>query len=638
MNTNSTSKIDPATNYAMDVVDGKFPTSIYVKGVCQRHLDDLDKIEDGKLKHLSWEPERANRVYAYLERYGSIMDHKKRQFAPLRLMPAQMFMVGMLFGWIVKAGDPMEREPGTRRYRWCYLCSGKGYGKSSLFAAIMVYLMSADNESEANCYVSASTKGQAKIAFELACRMHDASPELQSLISVIGRETPDEGEMRFYMDEKVDHTGKIARPVRRGMLQVLPYKSKAHGLHGKEVHAVLFDEYHEHSSDEVMKALTFGSKGKIQPMFLFATNAGESRTTPCWEQEMKARDIAIGKLSQDDYLPLIYEIDEEDDPIEDDRCWTKANPGLGITIQRHKIISEMANAQGSPAAMAQFQRLFMGRWPESPVNVWLEPWVIRRAMDMEPPTDEELLSWNLYLGADLANRRDLTAIAAWWVKPDGSMAYARAWGFLAQQQLDDLKQSTTIAEFVSQWTDSGHLVLSGEQILDFGIVAKHIKGLISVHKTVGLAFDNYLWRDLEYDLREIGIECVREPPTDPEGKLLVFDHPQGTLRKKRGDTDSLLMHTSMNSVEKRILLEEPTVILEKNPYLAWDINNALVNDTNKFGIRYLDKAATKEGKGRNDATTALTMASGLSELAGEGVLAENVMSEEALAILEGMQL
>ena len=65
----------------------------------------------------------------------------------------------------------------------------RGTGKTPLAAGITLYGMIADGEAGGNNYIAASTGEQARICFEDARSMLEASPELLPMVTLVGQET-----------------------------------------------------------------------------------------------------------------------------------------------------------------------------------------------------------------------------------------------------------------------------------------------------------------------------------------------------------------------------------------------------------------------------------------------------------------
>ena len=157
--------VDRATDYATRVLSGRIIAGPNVRNACARHLRD---IHEGPARGLTWSAQHAAEGIAFFE---EILCLNGGQFEglPFILQPWQAFIVGSIYGW---------RNGSVRRFRVCYVETGKGSGKSPLAAGIGMKGLTADGENRAEIYAAATKKDQAMILFRDAVAMYQQSPEL----------------------------------------------------------------------------------------------------------------------------------------------------------------------------------------------------------------------------------------------------------------------------------------------------------------------------------------------------------------------------------------------------------------------------------------------------------------------------
>ena len=104
------------------------------------------------------------------EVFESYITHIEGEFAgkPFQLEPWQRAMVGCVFGW--------KRADGTRRYREVFLYVPRKNGKSTISAAIALYLLFADGEHGAEVYSAAGDRDQARAVFDTEKIMVQSGP------------------------------------------------------------------------------------------------------------------------------------------------------------------------------------------------------------------------------------------------------------------------------------------------------------------------------------------------------------------------------------------------------------------------------------------------------------------------------
>ena len=378
---NNTSPTDPVDAYARAVTAGGIVAGPLVRAACARHLRDR---EEGPARGLTWDMDAARRAINFFPDVLRLFegDHTGK---PFLLQPWQQFIVGSLFGW--------KGEDKFRRFRTAYVEVGKGNGKSPTAGGIGLYTLMADGEAGAEIYAAATTRDQARILFRDAVHMVQASPALTKRIQKSG--------IREVLNLAHLSSGSFFRPI----------SSEGRALDGKRPHCVLIDEVHEHPTPAVIDKMRAGTKGRRQALIVEITNSGVDRTTICYQHHEYSERIVTGQIKDDSWFAYVCGLDEDDDPFEDDACWLKANPNLGISISRKYLEEQIREAKGMPAKGSIVRRLNFCQWvdaanPAIPGDLW-------RACEVDGEDfDESRLSQLACKGGlDLSGTRDLTALA-----------------------------------------------------------------------------------------------------------------------------------------------------------------------------------------------------------------------------------
>src|SRR5580700_7274510 len=95
---------DSALTYCDDVLTGKIPVCRQIKQACQRHLDDLDRIDTDPEYPYTFDVDKAEKVC----RFASSLVHVDGRWAALKnnrfhVEPWQAFLLTSIFGWVFKA-------------------------------------------------------------------------------------------------------------------------------------------------------------------------------------------------------------------------------------------------------------------------------------------------------------------------------------------------------------------------------------------------------------------------------------------------------------------------------------------------------------------------------------------------------
>ena len=210
-------------------------------------------------------------------------------------------------------------ENGLRQYRFVYVEVPKKNGKSELMAPLALYHLCADYEGSPEVYSAAAEREQASLVYYPASFMAKNNDDLMSVLKIR------------------DSNKRIAYPAKNGFYQVL--SAEAFSKHGLSPSAIFFDELHAQPNDELWNVLTAGTDfAREQQLIMVATTAGiYDKNSIWWRIRSKAIQISKGIVKQDDFLPVLYIADPEEDDPEDRELWKRVNPSLGVIFDMKKI-------------------------------------------------------------------------------------------------------------------------------------------------------------------------------------------------------------------------------------------------------------------------------------------------------------
>jgi phage terminase large subunit-like protein len=558
---------DAATRYARSVLAGKTVAGPLVRAACKRHLADL---ESGPDRGLFWDVRECRRVIKFFATVLRLPDGD-RAGQPFKLEAWQAFVAGSLFGW-------RRGKDGPRRYRTGYVETGKGSGKSPLGAGFGLYMLTADGERGAECYAAAVTRDQAQIPFRDAVRMVERSPALT-------RRLQKSGERAVFNLAYLD-AASFFRPV----------SSEGRGLDGKRVHFALIDEVHEHPTDVVIEKITAGVKGRRQPLILEITNSGVDRGSICFQHHEYTERVVTGQVVDDEWFGYVCALDEGDEPLDDERCWKKANPSLGVTIQPEYLRKQVREAKGMPAKASLVRRLNFCQWVDA-ANPAIDG-ALWRACEAE--FDEDALAGlEVVGGLDLSGTRDLTALARVYEPDHAGIVHAVVEFWTPADTLGERSSRDRVP--YALWVAGGHVTATPGRAVDYAFVAQRISELQAERSLNRIAYDPYRIKYLERDIDELGLDVELVP------------HGQGYARSA---DSGLWMPRSVELLEE--LIGKGKLRVRKNPALTYAAASA-VHIADPKANRIYDK---RRSTGRIDGMVALAMAIGAST--GEGPQIANV--------------
>lgn len=588
------------SEYPLAVVSGKVVAGPHVRNACRRHLKDLEEAGE---RGLYFDREAADKKIAFFE---EVLRLSEGQFEgkPFNLHPSQAFKIGSLFGW--------KQADGERRFRRAYIEEGKGNGKSPMAGGIALIGLCADQEAGAQVYAVASHKDQAGILFRDAVKMVKASPALKKRLQFSG------GEGKEY---NIAHhkSQSYFRPASRDVGKTGS---------GYRPHFVLADEVHEMADGRIIEMMENGFKFRRSPLLFMITNSGSDRNSVAWAEHEHAVKVAagsheavtdpsfIGDVIDDKTFSFVCGLDEGDDPLEDPRCWLKANPMLGITITEEYLAGRVSQAKQIPSKLNEILRLNFCMWTDAD-QAWMSRDTVEPSLQEFDPADHH--GAKVHLGLDLSQNRDITALGAVvetgitevTVEVEGKKkvvskptfdAWVEAWTpgdtVKARELRDKLPYST--------WIRNGHLYGPKGQTISFRHVAQTLAEYDRDYEIVQVAYDRYAFRKFEEEVNDLGLS------------ISFVEHPQGGLKKgkppeeavkaaaaaKKPPPEGLWMPGSVRLFEEALL--EGRVRIRGNPVLVSAIMSAVI-ECDKWENRWLSKARSVN---KIDAAVALVMAFG----------------------------
>jgi len=496
---------------------------------------------------------------------------------PFHLERWQCFVVGSLFGW--------KNAAGHRRFRRAYLEIAKGNGKSPMAAGIGHYMLTSTGKLRAEVYSAATDRDQAMITFRDAVAMWERSPELHKRMLPSGR----------------NPVWQLTYLKRNSFFK--PISSEKKGKSGIRPYCALVDEVHEHRDNSVIEMLRAGTKGNQQALIFEITNSGFDRKSVCRAEHEYTVKVVERAIDNDAFFGFICSLDEGDKPFEDETCWIKANPNLGVSIHPAYIQEQVLEAKGMPSKEALVRRLHFCEWTDA-ANSWITQSVWSKTED-EDLDERDFEGAPCWLGLDLAYTTDLASLAKVFEVADHLYAFVDFW-----KPIEGLREAADKDGVPYDiWVNNGHLFTTPGKVIKLQPIAERIAEAASLHTLRVLAYDRYRHKELDTDLQDLGIIVP------------MMEHPQGFRRggimkdvlgnAVLGDDgkpkeNPLWMPDSVQELENAIIEERLTVKL--NPVLRWNVASVVIRDDPAgTGNRIMDK---RKSTGRIDGAVSLAMAAG----------------------------
>ena len=572
---------DPATDYANSVLAGEIIAGPHVRAACKRHLGDL---ATAAKRGLVWDVKAVSWVLEFFETVLTVEVEEPddeggitSRAVPFVLQPWQAFIIGSLFGW--------KRADGLRRFRRAYCEIGKGNGKSPMAAGIGHYMLTATRKLRAEVYAAASQKEQAMVMFRDAVEMWRRSKHLENRSTSSGQnpvwQLTDTSKGAFFK----------------------PLSSENKGKSGIRPYCALIDEVHEHPNNDVIEMLRAGTKGNQDALIFEITNSGFDRKSVCWAEHEYTIKVVNGDVQNDAWFGYIAALDEADDPFEDEGCWIKANPNLGVSIQPQFIREQVNEAQGMPSKENTVRRLHFCQWTDSDAAAFK-----REAIEgMFGNVDADALTTAghpCFGGLDLSRAQDLTAFTLVWLldaTPDAWKFAAKTWFWTPKDTLLERARKDRAAYDV--WVRDGHMRAVPGSRIGYGWVAEELGSLCAKYAPTSIGCDQY------------GLENLREHLSDRGLSLPCVVHPQGFRGRVVGKDEAgfdgaeditLWMPDSINKLEAAVV--EGRIVHDDNPAMKMCLIS-VVYEPNRTGHRMFAK---DKASNRIDGAVSLAMAIGMA--------------------------
>lgn len=569
------SKIDRTTQYARDVASGKIVAGKFVRLAAKRHLDDL---KAGPKRGLSWDQAAADRAIDFFPAVLSITEGAKAG-QPFTLLPWHLFVVGSIYGW--------KDRNGLRRFRFVWLETGKGQAKSPLMAGLGIFEAIGRKVPRAEIYCIGEDRKTANVTFR------DAVAMCRSPIPGKGEETL-EASGRVIIRGFGDNAWKIEHPKSGSKFEPV---ANSDAISGPKPTLVLGDEIHEMKTNKAISIWRAAiAKMSGDPMMVLGTN------TPSVDQQVGTtyseffQKVLRGENTDDSAFAYIARTDKGDDPFNDESCWIKSLPALGITYPVENIRKEVSTSKHMISTALTTKRLYFGI-PVGTAGFWIaeDAWA-----KIQGPVDEGAMKGRrLHLALDLSQKNDLTALSGCW---EGERLAVKTWYWTTEARIAERSTADQIP--YRELEAEGLITVTPGSVIDLEFVAAEVKRICAEHDVVQLVFDSAFIGQFMKACENIGFDVWRYAgPDEPEGVgLKIVAHGQGPKVVFEGK--QLCMPISIRHLEDHILKD--TITIDRSRLTDICASNTVIDaDAQK------NKAFAKnKSRGRIDGMVTIAMAVG----------------------------
>lgn len=538
---------DRAGRYARDVVAGRVLACRFVRSACQRHLDDLAASKADPSFPFVWSPPAANAPCEFIE----LMPHVKGRWASqkelLVLEDWQCFMVAVPFGWL-------RREDGLRRYRKVYIEVPRKNAKSTITAALGLFMLTEEGEFGAEVYSGAGTEKQAYEVFGPAKLMAKNTPAFLQHYGVhVGAKNIHVQARNAKFEPIIGQPGDGASPS-----------------------FAIIDEFHEHPTSAQLDTMVTGMGARDQPMAWVITTAGASIEGPCYDLRNDLVRVLDGSVENNELFGMVYTLDEED-PWDSVESLRKANPNIDVSVREDYLVAQLREAVHNPRKQAVFRNKHQNVWTGAAAPYFnLERW---RGLADTSLRAADFIGESCVIGVDLAAKIDLAvSVRLFQREQPGTCSKCRGEGFYLEEgeevecgrceatgeaveahfypfltsYLPGVRLEAEENAHYRAWHANGWLTVTPGNITDYDEIEMDLVRATELHRILELGFDPHNATQLITHLMNHGIPCVEVPQT--------------------------VVHLSEPMKEVQALIEDGRIHHDGNPIMTWGIGNVTAKE------------------------------------------------------------
>lgn len=389
----------------------------YVK----KHSQDFNRDVKDNVRQIEELIKRKDIVYkdadptAFEELCRTCFKHREGVLAgkPLVLNMEQRYIASCVLG--IKEWSK-EYNCYVRYFNELDLFVARKWGKDHFIAPLIAYFLGLDKEPSAWGQIVAENASQSSRTFEIVEKEIKHQP-LNQIFKKTGSK-----EKR-----------QIVCSINDGKLEYLSGRIK--GKDGANPSFAVANEVHEITNFNQYNALKSGMGARKQPMMIVISSAGitpESLYESILERNRKfLRKAKLGK--NDRVFALMYGIDDDDD-VEDESCWIKANPAMYEGRPTLKFLQEQwQQMKDDPIMRNTFISKHLNRQIGASVNYYSLP-DIKNCM-MQEITKDQIYDTYATGGVDLSSTTDLSNATAKILGKNGISYILQAY-FLPSECID----------------------------------------------------------------------------------------------------------------------------------------------------------------------------------------------------------
>lgn len=442
----------------------------------------------------------------------------KSQGKSFELLPYQQWIFSSLFGWKWK-------DTGFRVTKKALLFIARKNGKTALAAAICLTQLLLDNNNGQEIDFVANTGAQARIGFDMT--KHFA-----------------EGMDPYHLIFK-KRRDSIKMPITESEIFVL--NADGMTLDGRNASTFIQDEFAAAKDWYVWENMSSSQAFQQQPLGIAITSANFLLDGyPCYDLRKTCISILNGELEDDTQFAALYELDEDDDWMNDESCWVKANPGLEDGVVEITFLRErVKTAKNQPFLEFAIKTKQFNMFCQSS-DTWIRSEYIKACM--EEVNLKDYYGEYAYGGVDLSSTSDLTCTTVMFppnksrkVHPDKYVF--KTFIYIPAIALEESVNKSTY----KNWIDHNNAFMTSGNVVDYDWILKDQINLQDTIYYASIAYDAYNATQWAINATNAGLP------------LVPFAQNLGNFNRPTKQLD--------------MLIRSGKCVIDENPAIVWCFNN-----------------------------------------------------------------
>jgi len=458
---------------------------------------------------------------------------------PFTLDEWQERIIRMLYG-------PRHAD-GRRIYKKLVMQIPRGSRKTALAAAIvLLHTFGPERVPGSLVQSAAGTRKQARECFE-------------EVALIVGLDRRYNGKVSIQ-----DYKSRIVNKKLRTRYEAI--SSEALNQHGSTPSVVVADELHAWTTDkhrELWKVMSSALDKLNDSLMVVLTTAGRGQETLAFKEVAYAKKVQADPSIDPHTLAVIFEAPADAD-WRDETLWHQVMPGLKHGYPSIEALRERRiKSEHSLIEREILLQLYLNVWQNQSSSPFVDMATYDRC-GVVPVDFEALKGKPCFLGVDLSEVSDLTAVVAAWPTDDGGYI-VKPWYFCPADAL--AKKSRLEGVNYSEWAKDGLIIPTPGAAVDYDFVEAQIRSICKDHDVRQIAFDPWRAQKTQQNLMA--------------DSLPVVDFRQGFIS----------MSPACDEVERAIV--NGRFRHSNNPILKWNFDNvAVVRDA--AGNRKFDKSKSRD--------------------------------------------